>query len=110
MYEFPLRPTGIVDCTYPTAFPPPPELSNPHSPASPAAPSEAAQNRERSWLYYLAEISLRRMIMDTTEIMYAGGSEAWMADLPALLARYYECQEKVRLWFVTSYHIPRPAY
>ena len=64
--------------------------------------SDLKQNKERSWLYYLAEISLRRMIMDTVEIMYGENTSASLPNLPSLLDRYDECSQKLHLWYGQS--------
>lgn len=104
MFELPLRPTGIIDFPYPVAFPSPPEVSGHGGRPAGARDSGsthdqlAAREKERSWFFYLAEISVRRTMMDTVETLYHGGERAWTSNLPGLLRKHDECQEKISIW------------
>ena len=55
---------------------------------------------ERSWLYYLAEISLRNIMNRVLVDLYgdAGGEAAWLADVPGLVKRHLAYSEELELW------------
>ncbi|KAF6833064.1 hypothetical protein CPLU01_05743 [Colletotrichum plurivorum] len=90
-----LRSSGLEDFTYPDSFPAPPSTlsSSYHDAAayawSPISEDNQRVEEERSWLYYLAEISLRRTIKDTMAVLYRKGEAYWLQN-PHLLVRQYD--------------------
>ena len=57
-----------------------------------------SQEEEQSWLYYLAEISLRRIMNRILEGFYSR-QEAWNAnELPTMLVHYKAFSEELALW------------
>ncbi|KAI1038699.1 hypothetical protein LB503_007758 [Fusarium chuoi] len=63
-YEIPLPPSGITQCDYPDMFPSPPtELTSPSAyDRGDTLEDDIVPEEEKSWFYYLAEISYRRMM------------------------------------------------
>lgn len=59
--------------------------------------------RERSWFFYLAEISFWRMINDTTWLLHRRGEEYWLKDTNGLLRQYEESQRQISTWYS---HLP----
>lgn len=53
---------------------------------------------EESWLYYLAEISLRRIANRILEHIYASGELSWNAPYSHLLEHFASSQEELLLW------------
>lgn len=53
---------------------------------------------ERSWLYYLSEISLRSMMNRVLVDLYGDGEAAWLADVPGLVKRHLAYSEELELW------------
>ncbi|KAK1709820.1 vegetative cell wall protein gp1 [Colletotrichum lupini] len=104
--EIPLPPSGITGLGYPDLFPSPPSEV-----ASPAAqPSvldiledDIQPEEEKSWFYYLAEISSRRMINRAISIFGYNGEQAWTRDIAKVLEKSEEFDEHINLWCL---HIP----
>lgn len=53
---------------------------------------------ERGWYFYLAELSLRRRIEDTSAVMYERPPVLWATHPEVLVARYKECESQVETW------------
>ncbi|KAK1622115.1 hypothetical protein BDP81DRAFT_455672 [Colletotrichum phormii] len=108
-----LRPSGLEDFTYPDSFPAPPSTlsttrtittttSVNETSASPSeytwSPIPDPQQRleeERSWLYYLAEISLRRTIKNTMSVLYRKGEAYWLRNEGLLVRQYDEFEKEI---------------
>ncbi|KAI3546430.1 hypothetical protein CABS03_13053 [Colletotrichum abscissum] len=106
-----LRPSGLEDFTYPDSFPAPPStlstatvctISVNETPANPSdyawSPFSDSQQRleeERSWLYYLAEISLRRTIKNTMSVLYRKGEAYWLRNEDLLVRQYDEFEKEI---------------
>ncbi|KAF5677435.1 heterokaryon incompatibility protein [Fusarium denticulatum] len=104
-YEIPLPPSGIAQCDYPDMFPSPPtELT-----------SQSAYDRgdnfdddifpeeEKSWFYYLAEISYRRMMNRAMAVMARNGEQGWSDNISEAMEHCKEFNEQIDLWYS---HIP----
>ncbi len=57
-----------------------------------------AFNEERSWFFYLAEISLRRTVDNTQWLLYQRGEEEWITNVAYILRQYAESDEQISLW------------
>lgn len=96
--ELGLPPSGLSEFAYPDLFPSPPaslgrvqteiEEGQPHS-------------EERGWFFYLAEISLRRTIIDTIKVIYRKGETQWVNNIQWLVAQHDEQEQQVLLWYVS---------
>lgn len=105
--ELQLPVSGLLDFRYPDLFP---TLSFPgssrlHSPdvdmgseGSPASHNLLEPEEERSWLYYLAEISLRKIMNRILEIIYSKGEEAWMTNIQRTISHHGALHEELLSW------------
>lgn len=57
----------------------------------------------QSWLFFLAEISLRRTINANLRLLYRKSESYWIANPALLLKHHAECEEQIRLWYS---HLP----
>ncbi|KAJ2992960.1 hypothetical protein NUW58_g1989 [Xylaria curta] len=53
---------------------------------------------ERSWLYYLAEISLRGLMNKILRGLYGKGQEAWLSNINDVLSQRMVCSQELELW------------
>ncbi|KAL0937151.1 uncharacterized protein CTRU02_206882 [Colletotrichum truncatum] len=96
-----MRSSGLEDFTYPDSFPAPPStLSSTSYDAgdyawSPMSDDQQRVEEERSWLYYLAEISLRRTIKDTMAVLYRKGETYWLQNEQVLVRQYDEFEKEI---------------
>ncbi|KAH7153462.1 hypothetical protein EDB81DRAFT_791439 [Dactylonectria macrodidyma] len=101
--------SGLEHLSYPDAFPaPPPDLSSAQlgaaSPESTGTPRD--QQRlvdEKGWYYYLAEISLRRAIDETIQVLYQRGSYFWLQNQAYLVRHCHDFEQQISLW---HHHLP----
>ncbi|KAF4342399.1 vegetative cell wall gp1 [Fusarium beomiforme] len=99
-YEIPLPPSGITQCDYPDMFPSPPTELTPPSAYDwgGMTESEIVPEEEKSWFYYLAEISYRRMMNRFIAIMAGSGEQGWINDIPRTMKQCKEFNEQLDLW------------
>ncbi|KAF9875180.1 hypothetical protein CkaCkLH20_07446 [Colletotrichum karsti] len=96
-----LRSSGLEDFTYPDSFPAPPSTlssaryDNADYAWSPMSDDQQRVEEERSWLYYLAEISLRRTIKDTMAVLYCKGETYWLQNERLLVRQYDEFEKEI---------------
>lgn len=112
MPELGFRPSGLSDLGYPDLFPTPPttfagatqqdEVGNRDAQVVSQAP-ETQIDENRSWLFYLAEISLRRTIDDVLWLFYHRGEDYWMNNVDLLTRQYVETDRQIELWYS---HLP----
>ncbi|KAF4913604.1 hypothetical protein CGCVW01_v010797 [Colletotrichum viniferum] len=62
---------------------------------SPMSDDQQRVEEERSWLYYLAEISLRRTIKDTMAVLYRKGETYWLQNEQLLVRQYDEFEKEI---------------
>ncbi|XXH01798.1 hypothetical protein Hte_008159 [Hypoxylon texense] len=106
--EIPLPSSGIMRFDYTDLFPSPPsELASPttHSQAFDGMPEDVEPEEERSWFYYLAEISYRRMLSRIIAIMRRNGEEGWIRDIERTMKQCEDLDEQIKIW---CSHIPPP--
>lgn len=60
-------------------------------------------DENRGWLFYLAEISLRRTITDTVWLFYHDDEESWLSNVDLVLRRYIETDKQIAIWYS---HLP----
>ncbi|KAH8891500.1 vegetative cell wall protein gp1 [Thozetella sp. PMI_491] len=104
--EIPLPPSGLAHVDFPALFPTPPREF-----ASPAAPDESyyfatgdiEPEEERSWFYYLAEISYRRIMNRAIATMSRDGEAGWIRDVGPMIGHCEDFDEQIEVW---SSHIP----
>ncbi|KAK5047099.1 hypothetical protein LTR84_007042 [Exophiala bonariae] len=105
--ELGLRPSSLVDLEYPDLFPTPPAyLSDSAEVLDNAAiqsPQHDRSEQNRSWLFYIAEISLRRTINDTIWLFYHKGEEYWLENIGLLVRQHSESDSQIGLWYS---HLP----
>lgn len=92
--HLPLPPSGLVNLNYPL-FPMPPasclEKDNTDHPNN--------TNLEKSWFYYLAEISGRRIANRILNVFYSVDQEAWLStDLDNMVNIAHELEVQVNQW------------
>ncbi|RSL75042.1 hypothetical protein CEP51_011238 [Fusarium floridanum] len=106
--------SGLEELSYPDAFPAPPEMvggdglelagdsyDDGPSPGLDAQPRVLQQ--QRSWSYYLAEISLRRTIDDNARLVYAKGPEYWMRHPAQVVQQCRDSEMQISVW---HHHLP----
>jgi hypothetical protein len=53
---------------------------------------------QRSWSFYLAEISLRRTIDDIVRLIYARGEDYWMRHPEQIIHQGYDSETQITIW------------
>ncbi|KAI9148950.1 ABC-transporter-regulating transcription factor [Paramyrothecium foliicola] len=108
LLEMEFQSSGLEKLSYPDAFPVPPQNlgSNNLEVMSPGSPAEVEQSRileQKSWAYYLAEISLRRTIDTTIHSIYSRGEQSWLSNPSALVRQCQEHEQQISVW---HRHVP----
>ncbi|KAK7417621.1 hypothetical protein QQX98_004442 [Neonectria punicea] len=109
LLEAGLPTSGLEHLSYPDAFPaPPPDLaSSQHGATSPESIGTPQDKQrlvdEKGWCYYLAEISLRRAIDETVQVLYQRGDYFWLQNQAYLVRHYHEFEQQISLW---HHHLP----
>ncbi|KAL2687617.1 hypothetical protein Neosp_005179 [[Neocosmospora] mangrovei] len=104
--EIPLPPSGIAHCDYPDMFPSPPtELASPtaQNPALDTLQDDIVPEEEKSWFYYLAEISYRRMMNRALAVMARDGERGWIDNIGDTIKQCKDFNEQIDIWHS---HIP----
>lgn len=102
--EMPLPASGITQFGYPDLFPSPPrETTSPaaehRSMADEASPHDEMQpEEERSWLYYLAEISYRRLLNRAIATFGPEGHEGWITNVAANIKHHEAFEDEMNIW------------
>ncbi|PSN71725.1 hypothetical protein BS50DRAFT_543869 [Corynespora cassiicola Philippines] len=103
--ELPFKPSGIEELSRPESiFPAPPNITF-ASDVNISGSSEEDEiwQEERSWFFYLAEVSLQRTISDTLWLLYRKGEQYWVSHTQFLASQYEESERQMRLWYS---HLP----
>lgn len=106
--EIPLPSSGIARFDYPDFFPSPPsELASPvaQSQSFDGLPPDIEPEEERSWFYYLSEISYRRMLSRAFITLRRNGEEGWIRDIEQTIKQCEDLDEQIKAW---CSHIPPP--
>lgn len=53
---------------------------------------------ERSWLYYLAEISLRKIMNRILQDIYSKGEQYWATDIARVISQHASYSEELAVW------------
>ncbi|OIW31477.1 hypothetical protein CONLIGDRAFT_659864 [Coniochaeta ligniaria NRRL 30616] len=107
--EIPLPTSGITQFGYPDLFPSPPtEMASPtaehlSSPGGASRQDDVQPEEERSWLYYLAEISYRRILNRAITTFGSDGYAGWIANIGANLKHREAFEDEMNIW---CSHIP----
>ncbi|KAH7134450.1 vegetative cell wall protein gp1 [Dactylonectria macrodidyma] len=106
--EIALPASGISRFGFPNVFPSPPNELSPSAANSREHDSSAAANsldpeEERSWFYYLAEISFRRMMNRAFTALGTSGEAGWIRDFQENLTKYTALKDQIEVWYS---HIP----
>ncbi|KAK5045720.1 hypothetical protein LTR84_009089 [Exophiala bonariae] len=104
--EVPLPPSGITRLNFPDQFPSPPtEMASPSAlPANLENSDQAIQpEEEKSWFYYLAEISFRRMFNRMVATMNSNWKSGWTEDIHTTMEQCAQFEEEIDIWCA---HIP----
>lgn len=104
--ELGITPTCLGELDYPDPFPTPPvsllSFSHEHDDRSDEAPAavddQQRAEEERSWFFYLAEISLRRIINDILSTFYDKGEEHWMKHIDLVCRQNLESEKQISSW------------
>lgn len=102
--EIPLPPSDITRFGFPDVFPSPPEeISAPrdkHSDPSQFPESEhgVEVEVERSWFYYLAEISFRKMMNRAISTLCRGGELSWVNNIHENIKQCEAFENDINLW------------
>lgn len=95
--ELGLQTSGLTGYSYPDLFPSPPTtLERDVTDLDALNTDEGSQ--ERGWFFYLAEISLRRTINDTLQVLYRHGEQRWIESVDLFVAQHDEQEKQVLLW------------
>lgn len=100
-----LKTSGINNVNYPTSFPSPPTSTDDPAVGNKSAFGPSMQGdaeEEMSWFFYLSEISLRRTINSSLELLYYNGGQQWSRNQDQLRRTYMECEEQITLWYADS--------
>jgi hypothetical protein len=96
--ELPFRSSGIeVFTRTDSMFPSPPAFEEESNDAS-AFNEQDSSSKERSWAFYLAEISIRRTITDTIFTLYRRGERYWLNHVESLVRQCEDSEEQIQLW------------
>lgn len=103
--EIPLPTSGIGRFGFPDMLPSPPtELLSPpsysHGGQETRQRAQAEQEEERSWFYYLAEISFRRLMNQALVAIGGNGEASWVNDLQPITVRHHVLEEQIDVWYV----------
>ncbi|KAF6836705.1 vegetative cell wall protein gp1 [Colletotrichum plurivorum] len=105
--EIPLPPSGITRVNYPDLFPSPPsEVASPTPQPRDALDileDDIQPEEEKSWFYYLAEISSRRMINRAIAVMGYHGEQAWIRNVAKVVEKCEDFDQQINVWCL---HIP----
>ncbi|KAM5345649.1 hypothetical protein ACJ41O_011510 [Fusarium nematophilum] len=104
--EIPLPPSGIIHYNYPDMFPSPPtELTSPTTQNQDLdmLQDDIVPEEEKSWFYYLAEISYRRMMNRIMAVMGRDGTQGWINNIRGTLEQCKDFNEQIDIWYS---HIP----
>ncbi len=104
--ELPLKPSALLEIDYPDSFPapprPPPEIAvTPGTPISQVSSGSDASttNSEQSWIYYLAEIHICRIMDRETSLLYPpSGHRAWLENIAHYIDQVQKSDEQIQLW------------
>ncbi|KAI1409253.1 vegetative cell wall protein gp1 [Hypoxylon sp. FL1857] len=97
--EIPLPSSGITRFDYPDLFPSPPsELTSPAPQLHDfgGLPPDIEPEEERSWFYYLAEISYRRVMNRAMVILRRNGEEGWIRDIEGTMKHCEDLDEHIK--------------
>ncbi|KAH7064205.1 hypothetical protein BKA63DRAFT_180642 [Paraphoma chrysanthemicola] len=101
--ELPLRSSGIDELTRADSmFPTPPVVPVLMAQATSSGIDQQVRE-ERSWAFYLAEISIRRTISDTIFTLYRKGTQYWSIHIRSVLQQCRDCEEQIQMWYS---HLP----
>lgn len=93
--------SGIARFDYPDFFPSPPsELASPvaQSQSFDGLPPDIEPEEERSWFYYLSEISYRRMLSRAFITLRRNGEEGWIRDIEQTIKQCEDLDEQIKAW------------
>ncbi|KIW42860.1 uncharacterized protein PV06_06368 [Exophiala oligosperma] len=98
--------SGLDAFQYPE-FPSPPSATNNEHFEECSESSDSGyvppNSQAQSWLFFLAEISLRRTINAHLRLLYGRSESYWLSHLPLLLRHHAQCEEQISLWYS---HLP----
>lgn len=102
--EIALPTSGITQFGYPDLFPSPPtEMASPTaehlpSPGGASRQDDVQPEEERSWLYYFAEISYRRILNRAITTFGSDGYVGWIANIRANLKHREAFEDEMNIW------------
>lgn len=82
-------------------FPSPPtELASPtaQNPALDTLQDDIVPEEEKSWFYYLAEISYRRMMNRALAVMARDGERGWIDNIRDTIKQCKDFNEQIDIW------------
>ncbi|KEF59381.1 uncharacterized protein A1O9_04225 [Exophiala aquamarina CBS 119918] len=98
--------SGLDSFQYPE-FPSPPSATSDSSSDPRAGSGDSdfvpANSQAQSWLFFLAEISLRRTIDANLRLLYGKSEPYWLSHMPLLMKHHAQCEEQISLWYS---HLP----
>lgn len=101
--ELPFHSSGLEVFTRADSMFPSPPAFDPTISAGSSSDQQNFSLEERSWAFYLAEISIRRTISDTIATLYRKGEQYWLTHVQTLVRQCEECQSQIQLWYS---HLP----
>ncbi|KKK24401.1 hypothetical protein ARAM_004377 [Aspergillus rambellii] len=103
MRDIPLPRSALIELKYPDSFPSPP--------LGPSRPDESkdtadsrdgplSENEERSWLFYLAELALRRTLDQALPLFYVReGPTTWLQNIDYIVKQSSHVEEQLDIWY-----------
>lgn len=100
MNEIPLTRSALISLDYSDPFPSPPTLPCSESPNINSRDISFNKSQEQSWLYYLAEIALRRTLDRALPLIYLPeGPTVWMDNIRHILQQSLQIEEELTAWY-----------
>lgn len=108
--EIPLTRSALMSLDYPDPFPSPPTLPSSESLKINSRDISFNKSQEQSWLFYLAEIAVRRILDRALPHVYLPeGPTVWMENIGHILQQFWQIDEELTTWYNHLPHAIRPS-
>ncbi|KAJ5771134.1 uncharacterized protein N7511_003185 [Penicillium nucicola] len=98
--EIPLIRSALISLDYPDPFPSPPKLPSDENLNIDSRDISFNKRQEQSWLYYLAEIALRRTLDQEMPLINSPEAQtAWIENINYILQQSEEIDEQLNTWY-----------
>jgi hypothetical protein len=110
--ELPLPRSALISLDYPDSFPSPPTLPELYNERSGTITRDVSfsKSQEYSWLYYLAEIALRRTLDHALPLVYLPeGPKVWMKNINYVSQQFTHIDHQLTTWYEHLPLVIRPS-